>query len=185
MWPKQFDAWCGLYAADAEHQVRGRLRQYPVLLGFEQHLLGQGIQRARLIGQYLTQYADYFAVGQHFRRWLRVVLYREVLRLTLQVEPVEAALTRLTEPERRVLRLRYVDQLSDEELARVLGLTAAGPKLFDLPAAWAQSLAAYRALCAALPKAAARDGVVAAAGFPLFPVGNPPAGPPLPPRATP
>ncbi len=180
MWPIQFPKWFTMYGDDAALQVRGRLRQYPVLRGFEERLLGQGLGRAEQIGVYLQQHPDYFRTGPHFSRWLRVVLYREALRLLFPLEQVEVAFERLGDDDRRVLRLRYVDQLCDDEAARVLELRHPGRADFDPVAARCRSLQAYEALCARLPKGAA--GFEVASPFPLFPSG---VASPLTPRTAP
>src|SRR5262249_29478403 len=52
---------------------------------------------------------------------------KQVLRLEMQGR-VQEALARLTEPEREVLVMRYLEQLSIFEIAAVLGISESGVK---------------------------------------------------------
>ncbi len=87
----------------------------------------------------------YYAELRDFKRWLNTISYRESLRLVLNPEPCERILNRLSEPQVRLLRYRYVDQFTDGDTARVLPSSKAGDQ-FDTPAARLEARTAYDAL---------------------------------------
>jgi hypothetical protein len=175
MWPAAFRSWFDPYAPEAVRAVAGRLTRYPVLKVFADRTASLGVARAREVADYLGQYPGYFAHQYEFQRWLRVVSYREVLRLVLQPEPVELVLEGLSSDSRRLLRWRYIDQLTDDEVARMLDLRTNNRLLFDAPAGRKCSLDAYLQLCRALEvrsPATAGGGprpLDSSAVFPLFP----------------
>jgi hypothetical protein len=152
MWPDAFEAWSTACEPEAVRTVYGRLVQYPVLKVFADRTSRSGVARTREIGQYLRSSAGYFAHRPEFCRWFRIVSYREALRLVLSLEPVEMILEHLEGEARRLLRYRYIDQLTDDEVARMLELRTNNWQLFDAEAARRRSLDAYLQLCAALEK---------------------------------
>lgn len=175
MWPQSFPAWFDEFAPEALRHVAGRIAQYPALQVFRNRIASLGVARAREIGEYLRQYDDYFAHKYEFGRWLRLVSYREALRLLLSLEPVELALRQMAPEVRRLLRWLYVEHFAGDEVARMLDLRAPNRALFDVPAGRAQARAAYVALCEVIEKRS-RTGEVPKAGphrdvtavFPLF-----------------
>jgi hypothetical protein len=175
MWPDALRSWFDSHAPEAVRVVVGRLARYPVLRVFADRTASQGVARAREVAVYLGQYAGYFAHQYEFQRWLRTVSYREALRLVLQPEPVELILEGLGSDSRRVLRWRYIDQLTDDEVARMLDLRTSNRLLFDAAAGRKCSLDAYLQLCRALelrsPGTAAggRRHLDTGSVFPLFP----------------
>lgn len=176
MWPSSFPDWFHECEPEAVRIVYGRLIQYPVLSVFADRVSRSAVGRTREIGQYLRQYAAYFGHRYEFSRWLRVVSYREALRLILPLESVETALAQLDAEERKILRYRYIDQLSDDEVARMLDLRTSNRLLYDAAVARKCSLDAYLQLCRVLekrytppatPKAGRHRDVSTL--FPLFP----------------
>jgi len=175
MWPDDAGAWDRMYEEDAVLYVRGKLTRFPVLLPFREHLAAQGVSHARAFAEtYLRPHQQYFANGREFRDWWRVRGCGEALRFVLNPEPCEMVLRQLPPQTRRLLLWRYVDQLRDEEVARVLPLHTGNRLLFDARRAWELSLEAYQQFCQRLPQhfqpggpAVSPQGVSAA--FPLFP----------------
>lgn len=170
MWPDASDKWFDEWRADAVLHVKGRLQPFPVLRGFADRIAANAVARSREVAEYLRQYDDYFESSKPYGRWLRGLSYREALRLVLQPEPVEAILHSLAAPARWHLRLRYIDQLSDDDAAMVLDLRSEGRELFDAARVRTESFKAYSELLQALERRTpAVGGVRPAALFPLFP----------------
>ena len=137
--------------------VRGRLQQYSPLALFRKQLVASGVARAREVATYLERYnvqlgakrGHYFVNQRAFCRWLMIASYRETMRLVLDVEPVEATLLTLADDDRFVLRMRYIDQFTDDAVARVLNLkldTLRWP-FVNATEARERSIRAYGTLC--------------------------------------
>jgi hypothetical protein len=157
----ELSQWFRKYEETARGFVRGRLTPYPSLRGgFAGWLAEVGVARAGEIAEFLRRFdvefrgkvVCYFADEFAFSRWLVVAGHREALRFALSVEPVQTCLHQLPAEQRIVLQLRYVDQFSDEEVARVRRIPLARRPFFDAPAARTRSLEAYKALCDLLQK---------------------------------
>jgi hypothetical protein len=176
MWPDNAEAWYEMYEEDAVIYVRGRLTPYPVLVPFRDHLAGQGVAHARAFAHtYLRAHPRYFANPREFREWWRVRGHAEALRFALNSEPCEMVLRELPPDVRRLLLWRYVDQLRDDEVARILRLLKGIGLPFDRDQARARSLEAHQQFCRRLPQHfqprgganVSPQGVSSA--FPLFP----------------
>ncbi len=143
--------WFGEYENDGILIVRNRLA-HVAIYPFREKIAFAGIARCREIANYLCQFDDYFASKLQFRRWLNTVAFRESLRLLLQLETIEAVLIGLSAEQRQALHWSYVDQLTIDEVARVLNFTKAGPRFFDSSKAYAVVADAYICMCSTLAK---------------------------------
>ena len=152
--------WFDECAEGARLHVHGRLHGYRCLALFREHLVESGVERAHEVAKYLQRYnvqlgtsrGHYFANKNAFNRWLMIASYRETLRLVLDVESVEVVLLEMVEKERFNLRMRYIDQFTDDDVARILELKTPRPPFFDAGEARRGSHRAYVSLCERLEK---------------------------------
>lgn len=149
MWPDVFQNWYDIYADDASLFVRSRLASYPILKPFSGLTADAALARSYEIGSYLCKYDNYFS-NLDFRRWLMVVCYREALRLILPLERVEFTLQPLKDLQKRLLHWCYIDQLTLNEVARMLTLESRGRDFFNLEEAKSRVLTAYNELSATI-----------------------------------
>ena len=176
--------WVADCRREAHRYVRDRLLRYPIFqfplsTPYADSLALKGVSRTCEIVKYHGADSVALQHSVHRLRWFRVVSHREALRLVFEPEPCEMALQKLDAGTIRLLRWLYVDQLTNEELARVLKLQVGRSIAFDACAAQQRGLLAYQAFCAALeqrfrsqnqPLSGPHRDVSAA--FPLFPAGT-------------
>jgi hypothetical protein len=185
MMPARLQEWLQTCADLARGYIRGRLQVYPSLQGkFVGWLAEIGVARAGEIADFLTRFdaevgdriVPYFADQKSFYRWLLIAAYREALRFALNIETVQTSLHELPAEQRIILQYRYVDQFSDEAVARILHLKMERQPFFDARLVRTRSIQAYKALCDLLEKRFTPRGDVVKGRyrdystiFPLFP----------------
>jgi hypothetical protein len=143
------DDWFTEYEDDAVFIVKNRFF-HPALRLFREKVSRAGVARTREIASYLGQFENYFPDKLPFRRWLNAVSYREALRVLLQLEPIEMALGDLPQDARALVRWSYIDQLTEQEVARLLDLRTDNRLLFDRAEARRLMINAYKQLCAVI-----------------------------------
>jgi len=148
MWPKALESWWEHCEPEAVKTVWGRLKQYGSMDLFRERTVRTAVARARQIATYLAEHDDYFANSRQFCRWLCEVAYRESLRLLLPLEPIENALQKVSPEVRRLLKWCYVDQLTEQEVARMLDLPTDKPGYYDSAEAQRRMIDAYNQLSA-------------------------------------
>jgi hypothetical protein len=169
--------WFREHEQEARGYVLGRLKSYPAIN--PRSLADRGVDRAGEITEFLSSFFndDYFPRGvRDYVRWLFIAGHREALRFVLTVEQVEVCLHKLPADRRIILQLRYIDQMCDEEVARVMKMGMKSRPFFDAKSARTCSINAYKALCDILEKHLPQKGAVAkgrhrdfSTVFPLFP----------------
>ena len=147
MRPCLHDDWFLEYEADAVFIIQRNRLFHPALRPFQEKAANAGVARAREIAKYLCQFDGYFASKLQFRKWLNNVSYREALRVLLHLEPVEAALEELPRDSRSLIRWSYIDQLTLDEVARLLDLQTHNRFYFDKASARERIVDAYKQLC--------------------------------------
>jgi hypothetical protein len=140
------DDWFQKYEDDALFMVKGRFF-HPGLRLFRESIAGTGVARTGEIANYLCQFDAYFTGELQFRRWLNTISYREALRVVLQQEPIEAALEELLASDRAVLRWSYVEQITLDDVARLLERQSNNRFYFDKASARDRIIDAYKQLC--------------------------------------
>ena len=154
MWPKDFIDWClNITTDDIEQRTRARFMTYRFFWHNPQphdHQLADRIAemgriRAFEMARDLRSYPGYFPNRNAFKRWLLAVSYRESLRAMILEPAIVAEWDALGEPHNTVLRLLYVDQLTDAELATALGILRSKD-------AQQVAIAAYESLCQRLDR---------------------------------
>lgn len=146
MQPCPHDDWLNEFRDDACLFVENRL-PHPVLKPFRESLASSGVARAEVIANYLRRFDDYFCHKYDFARWYKLVSYREALRVIIEVESVEAPLSAMPAEPKSLMRWSYVDQLTANEVARLLRLTVLQRAKFNTAAAQEKVVDAYRELC--------------------------------------
>jgi hypothetical protein len=153
-----------------------QLKQYDVIRDNAEKLANEGIRQARQRGLRRTPTAkeqvDYFFAW----RWMILIGYQESLRWVPDHPRVERLLSQLPSSSINLLRWRYVDQSSDEDVARLFVDKHDMRRIISVKEARACSITAYRDLCALIEMDLKRSPVKRAGSrweggspFPLFP----------------
>jgi hypothetical protein len=146
MAPNDDQDWLNESESVAYSFVENRLRQ-PVLKEARQKLVEAAVSRSGQIAASRMHSTPYFAHRYEFMRWRNLIAYREALRLVLEVRAVQAAVSAIKPERSAVLRWAYIDQLSEEDLARMLRLSLLQRINFDRSAAQQRIIDVYQELC--------------------------------------
>lgn len=144
-------SWIALYENDANERVQGALKSYSILKDEAKKLANFGVNEAfkraerRNVRLRASNHID--AVGGAFaQRWLRNVSYYESLRVVLDTSTVNPLLASLDSEQRELLKWRYTEQSTDDEVATLfIFLDSRSRSCSEL--ARAKSQHAYDLLC--------------------------------------
>lgn len=176
MWPDDLEQWLAeyqggyrMYIGEDHRATEQRLFGCAATRDYSHRIAREAAEVSRTIARRnLITYDDLFDKKQ-FSRWLLLTTWREALRLVLDREPVLTALATLATEQRRLLHWRYVVQLTDLEVAKVLMLQ--DRLRYDSAAARQLSHEAYNALCRQLAKTLhlSRPAAGVSSIFPVYP----------------
>lgn len=145
--------WFGKYEDLVRRWLEGRLFIYPVLTKLRDAAVAAGLVGTRAKSAALPRRTDYFLGPHEYHRWLRVTGYRETLRVLLLLKPIEAIVAKVTSDEsRRLLRWSYIDQLTENDIARMLCLATNDHHLVDDFEARRRIILAYESFCCEIEK---------------------------------